>query len=90
MKMSLAGRQFPVDPAPFLWLCLFNELAVFSEEKEYCFALAAASPQLKTLAGFNGDSGNWPVSIRFASPFSENPTRDAAHTLAVPRTAPSL
>jgi hypothetical protein len=33
MKMSLVGRLFPVIQ-PFLRLRVFNELAVFSEEKK--------------------------------------------------------
>jgi hypothetical protein len=34
MKMSLAGRLFPVIQPLFLRLCVFNELAAFSEEKK--------------------------------------------------------
>jgi len=34
MKMTLAGRLFPVIPGPFLRLCVFDELAVFSKKKK--------------------------------------------------------
>jgi hypothetical protein len=31
---GLGGTSVPSDPPPFLRLCVFNELAVFSEEKK--------------------------------------------------------
>jgi hypothetical protein len=34
MKMSFGGTSVPSDPVPFLRLCVFNELAAFSEEKK--------------------------------------------------------